>query len=165
MLSSRSAIATLPLFLLLAACGSGEAPSADSSKASAESDDVPTVEERYLTERDENDNVDSVAVWHGPDGQNWLLATAKESDLLQVFDAATGELIRKVGSRGDDLSEFRRPNGISIIDDLALVVERDNHRVHDHNLTLQPHQFVALTAANCRSGINSFFSWRSSAPA
>lgn len=129
MLFSRSATAVFPLFLLLVACGSGEAPSADAPKASAESDDVPTVDERYLTERDENDNVDSVAVWHGPDGQHWLLATAKEGNLLQVFDAATGELIRKVGSTGDALGEFRRPNGISIIDDLALVVERDNQRV------------------------------------
>lgn len=127
--AGRVALLHLPFFLLLGACGAGEAPSRSDSQASTDADEVPTVDERYLTERDESDNVDSVAVWHGPDGQHWLLATAKESNLLQVFDAATGELIRKVGRTGDGVGAFRRPNGISVLDDLALVVERDNRRV------------------------------------
>ncbi|MDX1636639.1 MAG: hypothetical protein R3281_01635 [Balneolaceae bacterium] len=32
--------------------------------------------EHFQTARDEDDNVDSPAVWHGPDGEHWLLATA-----------------------------------------------------------------------------------------
>lgn len=88
-----------------------------------------TVAERYATERDPQDNVDSVAVWHGPDGQHWLLATAKETDRLLVYDASTGKPLQKVGQSGTELGQFERPNGVFVIDDLALVVERDNHRV------------------------------------
>jgi 3-phytase len=79
--------------------------------------------------RDTNDNVDSPALWHGPDGQHWLLATAKEGNRIIVYDAATGEKLAMFATFGDQLGQLSRPNGIAVIDDLALVVERDNHRV------------------------------------
>jgi 3-phytase len=75
------------------------------------------------------DNIDSPAVWHGPEGQHWLISTAKATDVLVVNDAATGAPVRRVGGSGKGLGQLDRPNGIAVIDDLAIVVERDNHRV------------------------------------
>jgi 3-phytase len=83
----------------------------------------------WQTERDTLDNIDSPAVWHGPDGQHWLLSTAKTTDVLVVNDAATGKELQRVGGSGTGPGKLERPNGIAVIDDLALVVERDNQRV------------------------------------
>lgn len=91
--------------------------------------DVVRVEEAFLTVRDTTDNVDSPAVWHGPNGEHWLLATAKEGNTIVVYDAATGELVRRVGEGGTGGGSLSRPNGIAVVDDLMLVVERDNRRV------------------------------------
>lgn len=90
---------------------------------------LATLKERYLTLRDPEDNVDSVASWHAPDGSHWLLATAKATDHLLVYDAATGKLLRKFGEPGTGPGQFERPNGVFVIDALAFVVERDNRRV------------------------------------
>ena len=112
--------------LAFAAC---EQSQSDMSPIVAE--ELPVLEEAYQTARDLNLNVDSPAVWHG-DGDvsaNILFATAKEGDSILLFDAATGEFLQELGQRGDGPLEFRRPNGIWVIDDLLLVVERDNARV------------------------------------
>ncbi|MES0872744.1 phytase [Sinimarinibacterium thermocellulolyticum] len=87
------------------------------------------VAERWHTVRDEGDNIDSVATWHTAEGRHWLLATAKQTDRLLVFDAATGAPVRKVGEPGSGAGQFDRPNGVFVIDDLAFVVERNNRRV------------------------------------
>lgn len=108
-------------------------------------EELPVLKEAYQTSRDLNLNVDSPAVWHGPAGAvgtagaagatvaadtaHILFATAKEGDSILLFDAATGEFLQELGQRGDGPLEFRRPNGIWVIDDLLLVVERDNARV------------------------------------
>lgn len=133
--------------LALSACGGGtqateavalqSATAAATMAAPAEAEDPPlptvaglvTLSERYITERDPADNVDSVATWHAADGGHWLLATAKETDRLLVYDAAAGASLRKFGASGVGAGQFERPNGIFVIDDLALVVERDNRRV------------------------------------
>lgn len=107
------------LISLQASCQSG----------SAVDDELPVIKEVFHTQRDQGDNVDSPAIWHGPDGQNWLLATAKEGHQIIVFDANDGSLVRRVGSEGTGDGQFQRPNGIAVIDNLMLVVERDNHRV------------------------------------
>ena len=96
--------------------------------------DVAAIKETFSTLRDESDNVDSPALWHGEGGQNWLLATAKEGDAIIVFDAATGEQITRFGKSGSGLGELTRPNGIAIIDNYALIVERDNQRVQIFSL-------------------------------
>ncbi|WP_199774309.1 phytase [Salinibacter altiplanensis] len=91
--------------------------------------DTAVVAEAFETPRDAWDNVDTPAVWHGPDGQHWLLSTAKSGDVIRVHDATTGAPLRRVGGSGSDLGEFDRPNGVAVIDDLMIVVERDNRRV------------------------------------
>lgn len=90
--------------------------------------------EVFHTERDEGDNVDSPAFWHGPNGEHWLIATAKETDVMLVYDAETGKFLQRVGGSGTAAGQFDRPNGVAIIDDLMLVVERNNHRVQVHHL-------------------------------
>lgn len=116
---------------------------ADDTPAPTDVPDVPpesasstisVLQEVFLTPRDTVDNVDSPAIWHGPDGQHWMLATAKETDVLLVHDAATGELLQRVGSEGTAPGQLDRPNGVSVIDDLALVVERNNARVQAFRL-------------------------------
>ena len=83
----------------------------------------------WQSPRDTLDNIDSPAVWHGPDGQHWLLATAKETDLLVVSDASTGQVLYRVGQEGTGPGDFDRPNGLAVANDLVFVIERDNARV------------------------------------
>jgi len=88
-----------------------------------------TIKEIFQTSRDENDNVDSPTIWHNPNGETWLIATAKTTDVLIVNNAETGEFIKRIGGTGIKKGEMKRPNGIAVIDSLAIVVERDNHRI------------------------------------
>lgn len=93
--------------------------------------DVPhvVVGEAFVTVATPEDNIDSPASWL-QDGRLMLVATAKESDRLVVYDGRTGERLREVGAPGDGPGQLRRPNGVATVDDrYAFVVERDNHRV------------------------------------
>ena len=72
------------------------------------------------------DKLDSLAVWTR---QGWLLATAKASDSVLVFQASDGRLLSRVGGSGRELGRLKRPNGLAVVDDLLLIVERDNHRL------------------------------------
>ncbi len=94
-----------------------------SSCTQTKDDNAIIINEVFQTMRDTVDNVDSPAFWQG---ENWIISTAKSTDLLIVDDAETGENIKRVGGEGIELS---RPNGIFVIDDMAIVVERDNHRI------------------------------------
>lgn len=87
------------------------------------------VAEAFVTASTENDNIDSPASWRAPDGKTWLFATAKEGFGLTLYDGDSGATLRQFGEEGAARGQFRRPNGISIVDDLVFVVERDNHRV------------------------------------
>ncbi len=126
MLVRRIELAAALAGLLAAACG-GEPPPAETGKPAVAAPAELT--EVWQTERDTLDNIDSPAVWHGPNGEHWLLSTAKTTDVLVVNDAATGKELRRVGGPGTGPGKLERPNGILVIDDLAMVVERDNHRV------------------------------------
>lgn len=88
-----------------------------------------TVAEAFLTPLTPEDNVDSPASWAAPDGQVWLIATAKSTHRLMVYRGDSGELLRTIGEQGAALGQFDRPNGVFVIDDLVLAVERDNRRV------------------------------------
>ncbi|WP_019398391.1 phytase [Pseudoxanthomonas sp. GW2] len=93
--------------------------------------DVPhvVVGEAFVTVATPEDNIDSPASWL-QDGRLMLVATAKESDRLVVYDGRTGERLREVGGPGDGPGQLRRPNGVATVDDrYAFVVERDNRRV------------------------------------
>ncbi|HBK47170.1 MAG TPA: phytase [Xanthomonadaceae bacterium] len=97
---------------------------------------VPHVEvaEAFVTASTPADNLDSPASWTAPDGKRWVIATAKKSGGLVVFDGDDGERLRTVGGKGAAPGQMDRPNGIAVVGDLALVVERDNHRVQAFSL-------------------------------
>ena len=116
-------------------------PKTDSAVAAAAKAPAPagerqiaTVAEAFLSPMTPEDNIDSPAAWQAPDGSTWLIATAKATDKLVVYDGSTGRHIRDVGSAGTGLGQFDRPNGIAVTDDLLWIVERDNHRVQVFSL-------------------------------
>ena len=116
------------LLLVLTILIQGCAPDAENGTLAPPATPV-RIQEAYLTPRDTTDNVDSPAVWHGPDGEHWLIATAKATHALLVYDAASGASLRRVGGFGSGPGQLARPNGIAVVDSLLLVVERDNARV------------------------------------
>lgn len=126
MIDGLRQIACMGLVALLAGCASSPP---ERSAVTWTPDDVRLVEEAWQSMPNPADNVDSPASWLGPDGQRWVFLTAKSSDLLVLFDADSGEQLRRIGGPGRGAGEFDRPNGIFVIDDLLLVVERDNRRV------------------------------------
>ncbi len=87
------------------------------------------IKEDIQTIRDTTDNIDSPAFWSGKNGEKWIISTAKSSDCLIIDDAETGKNINRIGSKGNKLGQMDRPNGIYVIDSLAFIVERNNHRV------------------------------------
>ena len=87
------------------------------------------VHEAFLTASTPEENLDSPASWRTPQRQRWLIATAKATDRLVVYDGDSGIQLRTVSGPGTALGQMQRPNGISVVDDLVFVVERDNHRV------------------------------------
>ena len=92
------------------------------------------VAETYLSPEAPGEEFDSLATWRHPDGTTWLIATAKSSHRLVVFDADTGTRLREIGSKGSEPGQFLRPNGIAVLGDRLFVVERDNHRVQGFSL-------------------------------
>lgn len=129
-MSSRPLLFPVAVALLLSACSARtpDAAQGDVSQASS-GRTVAVVAEAFATPMTPADNIDSPASWHGPDGQVWLIATAKATDKLVVYDGQDGALLREIGGTGTAAGRFDRPNGIAVVDDLLLVVERDNHRV------------------------------------
>ena len=138
---------TLAGLLLLAAllAGCAAAPGIESAVNASEyapepdeDDDVTTSEsgvtfsvvpEAFVSPFAPEYNVDSPASWRAADGSTWVLASAKATDQVLVYDGDSGKLLRVVGSSGEGAGQFSRPNGVFVIDDLLFVVERDNHRV------------------------------------
>jgi 3-phytase len=120
---------------MLISCKNGEKrDSADKENSQENSStrkqrEKAVLKEAFHTDRDLGDNVDSPAIWHGENGQNWLLATAKEGNAIIVYSAEDGSFIKRFGESGDGEGAFSRPNGITVIEDLLLIVERDNRRV------------------------------------
>ena len=94
------------------------------------------IDERYITERVPDENIDSVAVAPAENGQPALLfATAKSDDAVKVYDASTGEVvIDELGGEGRWPDQYLRPNGVAVADGLLVVVERDNRRINVRSL-------------------------------
>jgi 3-phytase len=84
------------------------------------------VQETWVSASYDRIDIDSLAFW--PE-KLWVLATAKESHEILVFEADTGLLISRHGGPGKEPGRFQRPNGLAVVGDLLLVVERDNKRV------------------------------------
>ncbi|MCF7222739.1 phytase [Marilutibacter chinensis] len=98
-----------------------------------------TVAEAFTTRATPDDNIDSPTAWTAPDGRRWLIASAKATDRLVIYDGDTGERLREVAGPGSGPGRLQRPNGVAVIDDLLLVVERDNRRVQVFGLpTFEP---------------------------
>ncbi|MCK6484961.1 MAG: phytase [Phycisphaerae bacterium] len=107
------------------------------------------VAERFRTTAPHGES-DSLAVWRDADsGTAWLFVTDKHGDRVQLFDAATGEYLRDLGTSGAEPGQFLRPNGVAVWSradrpslartDLLLVVERNGARVQAFSLPdLQP---------------------------
>lgn len=102
---------------------SSTAPVADTGKPAT------LVTEAYVSEEQPSDELDSLAAWPNDQGGVWVIATAKSTHRLVVFDADSGERLREVGGKGVAPGQFNRPNGIAVFGDFLFVVERDNHRV------------------------------------
>jgi 3-phytase len=123
--------------LSLMACNSNETQTNGNLK-NKEADDttkkIVKIDEDWISHWDDKDNIDSPAFWHNPSGENWVIATAKEADVLVIYNAQNGKEIKRVMRSGSGKSELKRPNGIKVIDDLVLVVERDNQRVQIFSL-------------------------------
>lgn len=87
------------------------------------------VAEAFTTEATPPDEVDSATHWITPEGKRWVIASGKGSHILRVHDGETGELLQRVGGKGEAPGRFKRPNGVFAWGDLLFVVERDNRRV------------------------------------
>ncbi len=92
------------------------------------------VAEAYVSPEASGEEFDSLATWRHPDGTTWLIATAKSSHRLVVFDADTGTRLREIGSKGSEPGQFIRPNGIAVLGNRVFVAERDNRRVQGFSL-------------------------------
>lgn len=91
---------------------------------------APTrVAEAWISPADPDGELDSLAAWTAEDGRPWVIATAKASHRLSVYDGESGAHLRHVGGHGADPGRFARPNGIAVFGDHVFVSERDNRRV------------------------------------
>ena len=115
---------------LFAACSTTPPPRNSTLEAPKGTTTVDAViPEAWVSAANAADELDSLAAWPTEDGHIWLIATAKSSHTLVVYDAETGERLRSVGGPGRGPLQFDRPNGIAVFGDLLFVAERDNHRV------------------------------------
>jgi 3-phytase len=117
--TAKAVGACFALLACVAGCNESTSPTAD----------VVTLEERYITARDPALNIDSVATHAAPGGATWLFATAKEGNIIRIYDAANGEHVRDLGRAGDGVGQLQRPNGVVALDGMLVIVERDNRRV------------------------------------
>jgi len=90
---------------------------------------VPVVPESWISAPLPGEEMDSLAVWAPDADRLWLLATAKQSERLLLFDGESGVRLGASGGPGDGPGQFRRPNGVAVSGDLLFVVDRDHHRV------------------------------------
>lgn len=119
---------------LLAACSTAplhtSTPPAPPPRTAADA----TIAEAWVSDPVAGDELDSLVAWPAEDGQVWLIATAKATHHLAIYDADTGQRLRTVGTSGSAVGQFNRPNGIAVFGDLLFVAERDNHRVQAFRL-------------------------------
>lgn len=117
--------------LFLSACATTPQPAAPASPAPEASLLLQPrdVAEAWESVASPDEELDSLATWTTPDGKVWVIASAKSTHRLLVYDGDTGERLRTVGGKGKAPGEFTRPNGLAVFGDRLFVVERDNHRI------------------------------------
>lgn len=126
-MKSLKNIKKLSLFVFVMLFLGTQTASCQTREATDKAQDIPVLEEAFETERDVAENVDSPTIWHGSNGQHWVIVTAKEGDALLVYNAADGSMIKRIEKTGK--AAFDRPNGIAAIDNLVFVVGRNKARV------------------------------------
>jgi 3-phytase len=126
---SKPLLFSIVAAIALTACTTPAPRALPPPQAAAPIPPTAVVPERYVSPDNPGDELDSLATWPAEDGHTWLIATAKSSHSLVVFDADTGERLRSVGHKGQAPGEFKRPNGIAVQGNHLFVAERDNHRV------------------------------------
>ena len=126
---SKNALFSIATALCLAACTTPPARTDAPPSPAPEAPPTALVPERYVSADNPGDELDSLATWPAEDGHTWLIATAKASHALVVFDADSGERLRAFGHEGGGPGEFLRPNGIAVYGNHLFVAERDKHRV------------------------------------
>lgn len=114
--------------VLLCACGTTPRSSAPPPPGVV-APEVRTVAESYVSAETPAEELDSLATWTTGEGGVWLIASAKSTHRLVVFDAQSGARLRTVGEQGAAPGQFDRPNGVAVSGNYVFVVERDNRRV------------------------------------
>lgn len=117
------------LACVLALAGCRQETRAPQAPAGADQSGPAVLAESFVSVLTPEDNIDSLAAWAAPDDKVWVIATAKATDRLVIYDGDTGETLQVFGSTGSGAGQFDRPNGVAVVDDLLFVVERDNRRV------------------------------------
>jgi 3-phytase len=128
MMNSRLVAAVLAT-VLLSACATRPVLESETRTTSAGKPGVRIVPERFVSTESPEDELDSLATWPTENGATWLIASAKSTHRLAVYDADSGQRLRTVGGKGQAPGQFKRPNGLTMFGDHLFVVERDNHRV------------------------------------
>jgi len=127
-MNSRLAVALL-VSALLSACASAPPRAPEPRRVVAPPAGTLTLPERFVSAPSAQDELDSLATWPAADGSTWLIASAKSTHRLAVYDADSGKRLRESGGKGEALGQFNRPNGLAVFGDYLFVAERDNHRV------------------------------------
>ena len=123
-------LAALLCGALLAACAtSPESVRTSVSPVIGQAGPSVEVAEKFVSQPSRDDELDSLATWTAEDGRVLVIATAKSSHRLVVYDGDSGERLRDVGGRGSEPGRFTRPNGVIVYADLVFVTERDAPRV------------------------------------
>src|SRR3546814_21176474 len=97
---SRPALFSIAAALCLSACTT-TAPLATQAPTASPASPTVLVPERYVSADNPGDEIDSLATWPTEDGHAWLVANAKSSPSLLVFDADTGQRLRRLGGKGE----------------------------------------------------------------
>lgn len=126
MLRSFAVAAVALVGLGIGGCASEEARGRTQA---SDTDSIPVIAEAWVSAVDTLDNVDGPGIWFSDSGPR-VIASAKATDVLIIYDAVSGESLRRVAGPGTRRGRLERPNGVLVLgDSVLLVVERDNRRV------------------------------------
>src|SRR5690625_2633775 len=112
-MSTPRVLAALLCCVLMTSCAALPDPAARGPAAAGQPSTGVEVPERFVTDPSPADELDSLATWTTDDGQVRVIATAKSSHRLVIYDGASGERLQEIGGAGSSL-RFIRPNGIMV---------------------------------------------------